>query len=256
MPQLHDMCVPLHGPRFYALETPFRHNAPPCWQSVGEGIMGRIFKRIGLLLVIAVLGLAGYETWRVLEARAETRALIDARLAVAHDQGLTLSPERLAILLKVEDPTFFDNDGTDFETPGAGWTTLTQGLAKRLYFDRFTPGFEKIELILISRFALTPLASKDEILTAILATAYLGERGGKPVIGFGSGAEAWFGKPLADLSDDEFIGLVAMLVGPNGLDPVRHGEALATRVARIKRLLAGACRPAGWRDVALDGCAS
>jgi membrane carboxypeptidase/penicillin-binding protein len=217
--------------------------------------MRRIFRRTALLLAIAILGLTAYETWRVFDARAETRALIEARLAVARDQNITLSPDRLAILLKVEDPTFYDNAGFDFETPGAGWTTLTQGLAKRLYFDRFAPGFEKLELILIARFALTPLATKDEILTAVLATAYFGQHEGRPVIGFAEGARAWFGKALADLSDDEYIALVAMLVGPNGLDPVRHGPELAERVARIKRLLAGACAPAGWSDVTLQGCA-
>ena len=217
--------------------------------------MRRIFRLLTRLLVIAVIGLTAYETWRVLEARSQTRALIDQRLAVAREQNISLTSERIDILLKVEDPTFYENAGYDFETPGAGATTLTQGLAKRLYFARFSPGFEKIELVLIARFALTPLATKDEILAATLATASFGRRDGKPVIGFAEAAKVWFGRDLAALSDDEYIALVAMLIGPKELDPIDHADALADRVGRIKRLLAGTCAPAGWSDVALDGCA-
>lgn len=217
--------------------------------------MRRLFKFMAAGIAVLVSGVAIYETWRVFDARAETRALIDQRVAAARAQNIALSPQRIGILLKVEDPTFYENPGYDFQSPGAGWTTLTQGLAKRLYFDGFKPGFEKIELILIARFALTPLASKDEILTAALSTAYLGRHDGKPVIGFAEAAQAWFGHPLEQLSDDDFIALVAMLVAPDRLDPVRHPAELAERVARIKRLIADACVPAGWRDVALDGCA-
>ena len=217
--------------------------------------MRRILRLLARLLVVAVIGLIAYETWRVFEARFQTRALIDQRLAVAREENISLTPERIDILLKVEDPTFYENAGYDFETPGAGATTLTQGLAKRLYFARFTPGFEKIELVLIARFALTPLATKEEILTATLATASFGRRDGTAVIGFAEAAKVWFGRDLAALTDDEYIALVAMLIGPNGLDPVDHADALAERVGRIKRLLAGACRPTGWSDAALDGCA-
>ena len=218
--------------------------------------MRRIIRLLARLLIVAIVGLIAYETWRVFEARSETRALIDQRLAVAREQNITLPPERVDILLKVEDPSFWENAGYDFETPGAGATTLTQGLGKLLYFKQFTPGFEKIELVLIARFALTPLATKEEILTATLATASFGRRDGKPVIGFAEAAKVWFGRDLAALTDDDYIGLVAMLIGPNGLDPVYHAEAHAERVGRIKRLLAGECTPAGWSDASLEGCAS
>ncbi|MFZ1992354.1 MAG: transglycosylase domain-containing protein, partial [Alphaproteobacteria bacterium] len=153
------------------------------------------------------------------------------------------------------DPTFWNNDGIDLATPGAGQTTLTQGLAKRLYFHPFKPGFEKLELMLIAKFALTPLASKPDILHAALAVAYLGTDEQADIIGFAQGARHYYGRELSQLTDDEFLSLVAMLMAPNALDPKHHAAANAERVARIKRLLAGACVPKSWRDVALEGCA-
>ena len=96
---------------------------------------------------------------------------------------------------------------------------------------------------------------QQRTLKAFLATAYFGRRDGRAVIGFGPAARAWFGRPLGGLGDGEFLSLVAMLVAPTTLDPVRHPAANAERVRRIRRLLADNCRPTGLRDVMLEGCA-
>jgi hypothetical protein len=45
-----------------------------------------------------------------------------------------------------------------------------------------------------------------------------------------------------------------MLMAPRELDPVRHKAANAERVGRIKRLLAGRCRPSGVFDVTYPAC--
>jgi hypothetical protein len=52
-----------------------------------------------------------------------------------------------------------------------------------------------------------------------------------------------------------YIGLVAMLIGPNALTPGRHADAHRERVERIKRLVSGACEPAGVFDPWYEGCA-
>src|SRR5262249_41443094 len=143
-----------------------------------------------------------------------------------------------------------------FFSPGAGMTTITQALGKLIYFpDGFKPGFRKIELILIAKFATAPMESKTDILRAFMATAYLGRDAQGEVTGFSEGARRWFGKELNALSDDQFLALVAMLPGPGALDPERHASANAERVARIKRLLAHQCTPLGVTDMMLQGCA-
>jgi len=218
--------------------------------------MSATLKWAGYGLIAAVLALGAYQSWRVGEARAVTRDRIDAIIATA-DPGLKALPGAwIDAMIRIEDPTFRTNDGIDLSSPGAGWTTITQGLAKRIYFDSYTPGVEKLELMLIARFALTGLATKDEILTAFLAAAYLGHKDGEAVIGFPAGARAWFGKEITALTEREFLTLVALLPAPNGLHPIRNPQGLADRVARIERLLAGSCVPAGWRDTDLEGCAA
>jgi membrane peptidoglycan carboxypeptidase len=219
--------------------------------------MGRV-AYVGLALAALLAGLIGYEAWRVFDARARTPQLIRNALNEADPQLAALPRAWVEALILVEDPSFYANDGLDFKTPGQGATTLTQGLAKRLYYKRFKPGFArlgKFDLMLVSKYALGARASKDKILLATLATAYLGHDKQGAVIGFAEGARRWYGRELSELDFDSWLGLVAMLIAPNDLDPGAHGEANAERVVRIKRRLTGECVPNGYLDVALDGCA-
>lgn len=211
-------------------------------------------KRFGATVFALIIVLVVYEIWRVIEARAATPEIFARVERIADPQVSQLRPEITDILIKIEDPTFWDNDGIDFTTPGQGLTTLTQALAKRLYFEHFTPGLAKIELILIAKFALTPLVSKEDILSAFLTTAYLGQDSSGAVIGFSNAAQRWYGKDLRALSVEEFTGLVAMLPSPNTLDPERHPLKNQDRVYKIKRLLAGQCTPKNLFDVDLVGC--
>ena len=213
--------------------------------------------KIGLLgLAVLFATLAGYESWRVHVARSTTQALMQGALAKADPEIAKLSPQRIDMFLRVEDPTFWSNDGIDFSTPGAGATTVTQGLAKNLYFTHFAPGFEKIELVLISKFALSELASKRDILTAALANEYWGNDAQGEIIGLSEAARRYYGRELSALNDDQYLSLIAMAPAPSALDPARHPAANADRVARIKRLLAHQCAPSSWTDVMLEGCAA
>lgn len=214
-----------------------------------------IWKLIGIVLIAVFLATVCYETWRVLEARAATAGLITGIEKRSALSPIQLSASQTDVLIKVEDPTFWENDGLDFKTPGQGLTTLTQSLAKQLYFDGFTPGLQKLELMLISKFALAGLASKEDILSAFLATAYLGQDESGPIIGFSNAALRWHDKTLNSLSDDEFISLVAMLIAPNTLSPKKNPIENQERVERIKRLISGRCVPSGLLDVTLVNCA-
>lgn len=214
-----------------------------------------MIRKAAVAIAALILLYSGYLGWRVVEERAAVSGKVDAILAQAEPDELALSPDRKAILVRVEDPTFWTNRGIDLSTPGAGMTTLSQGLGKHIFFDDFEPGFRKGELMALTRFALYPEVDKERTLKAVIANAYFGTSRGRTVTGFADGARTWFGKPLSQLSDREFLELEAMLVAPDRLkpgrgDPERHG-----RVARIERLLAGNCRPTGLRDVMLEGCA-
>lgn len=208
-------------------------------------------------IIIFMLGLLAITLWYVNEiriARAQTPALVATALT-QYGTELTpaaLSPERKAMLLAIEDPMFLHHHGIDLSTPGAGMTTITQGLVKQLYFpEGFQPGIAKIRQTLIAQYALDALISKEEQLLLFLNITYLGDEGGKAVNGFANAARTYFGKEFYALNDEEFIALVGMLISPNRLKP--GTPASNERHQRISAYLKGDIQPASLLDVEYKG---
>lgn len=217
--------------------------------------MPRKARIAALAVAIPLAGLIAYESYALVRAQQRTPAVLAA--AARGELGYRdLPARRREMLLRVEDPGFFNHRGIDFSTPGAGMTTITQSLVKHFYFDDFQPGFAKLEQSLIARFVLDPAMPKEAQLTAFLNSTPFGTARGRRVTGFAQAARAFYGRELGALSDREFLSLVATVMAPAGLDPLRHPAANAERVRRIERLLAGQCAPRGLRDVAYEGCAA
>lgn len=74
------------------------------------------------------------------------------------------------------------------------------------------------------------------------------------MIGFFEASHRVYGKPSAELADDEFLRLVAVLIAPGQYRLLEEDEALDERTSRISRLIAGECAPNGQKDVWLEGC--
>ncbi len=206
--------------------------------------------------VLAVVVLAGWVLSVVRSASAATPEVVAAALAEAPIRVSDLTPRQRDILLKVEDPAFYEHRGVDLTTAGAGFTTITQGDVKLLYFpEGFRPGIAKIRQTLIAWLVFDRLVSKDDQLRIYLNRAYLGSVDGQVVHGFDQAARLYFGVPFSGLTEEQYISLVAMLPSPKNLgvrsEPARNAE----RSRRIRKLVDGQCRPAGMRDVYLDGCA-
>lgn len=216
-----------------------------------------MFKVLAAFIGVICLALAGvsfYYWSEVREARAQTPELVRQAFA---DYGRSptvgdLPQQRVDMLLRVEDPTFRTNHGVDLATPGAGMTTIAQGLVKLLYFPGgFKPGIGKIRQALIAQYAFDDLVSKDEQLDLYLNATYFGSVDGKPVHGLEAAARTYFGKASTDLSDDEFLALIGMTIAPNALKPGTPESA--GRVERIRRYLAGEIAPASVLDVDYSG---
>ncbi|RST31927.1 glycosyl transferase [Sphingomonas ginkgonis] len=211
----------------------------------------RVAAALGALLLACLL----YLSWTVAEARAHVVADVDRVIATADQANFAIPPRRVAMLLAVQDPGFWSGSGVALTGPDARMTTVAQSVGKKLFFRHFQPGLRKFPLMATTRFALVPKVSKPDILKAFLALAYFGSDAGRPVTGFADGARTWLGKPLATLTDREWIELVAMLPAPDRLKGDRGRSERLERVRRIERLLAGHCRQQGVRDVTLEGCA-
>ena len=212
---------------------------------------GAAWATIGLILAAMI-----FSGWNVADGYRRGRSLVAQDLA-AHPPEL--SPDRLPadylrILLTVEDPGFYSHRGVDLHTPGAGLTTITQGLVKFLFFERFQPGLDKIRQSLIA-LGFDRRVGKKMQLQVFLNRVYLGTRpDGSEVHGFPGAARTYFGKEVAALSRDEWIALVAMVIGPDQYSVATAPEANADRAGRIRKLLSGACRPSGLRDVTYEAC--
>jgi membrane peptidoglycan carboxypeptidase len=210
--------------------------------------IGAIAVLLGIGLVLGMLGFLG-------GMRRAPRIVAEAEAYERKGAGIErIPPEWKRILLVVEDPSFYHHRGIDVTTPGGGATTITQALAKRYCFDRFRPGvIAKLRQSLCA-LGLDRRVPKDEQLTLLLNVASLGPGKDGWVEGFDAGAREYFGKPLAEISTAEWTTLVAMLIGPTTYHPIDGRAALDERVRRIRRLVAGECRPTGARDVLLEGC--
>lgn len=159
-----------------------------------------------------------------------------------------LSRRQKKILIKVQDPGFYQHNGIDLSTPGAGLTTITQAIVKKLYFEHFTPGIAKVKKSLIARFVVDGLISKDDQLTLFINTMYFGKVGEKPVAGIKSAAAAYYRQPVDKLTEDQYISLIAMIVMPGTFHIIDHPDWNGDRTNRIKALIAGNYKPKGLMD--------
>jgi len=202
-------------------------------------------KRLVLAIRVVVAAVLLWLVW--VAAAAYARA---PRLVAELDRGgvLPFSPSelprnRLCALLTADDPTFYRHQGVGLFDGPIGHTTVTQSIAKGLFFDGFSPGLlrqRKIRLM-VSAWALDRRISKETQLRVFLNRTYFGTTGGREVLGFPAAASAFYGKPLNQLSDPEYYGLLAMLPAPNRYHVIRQPGENAERVARIQEQVERAC---------------
>ncbi len=162
--------------------------------------------------------------------------------------GNDLNERQKEILIKVQDPGFYGHNGIDLSTPGAGLTTITQAITKKLYFANFKPGIAKIKQSLIAKFVVNDLISKDDQLTLFINTMYFGNVDEKQVVGLESAANAYYQQSVKRLTEDQYISLIAMLVAPNTFHIIDHPEWNMDRTNRIKALVNGTYKPKGLMD--------
>ncbi len=213
-------------------------------------------KRLKIVLLIILFSLITIPTIDIFLLRWKTSSIIENLLKA---EGCVIEtekiePEKLNALIQVEDPTFFENNGWDFNTPGAGFTTISQSIGKQIYFNHFKPGIRKIRLLYLTRFALNPVVSKNEILTVFMNYAYFGNQNGQEIHGFENASNAYYHKSFESLTYDEYLSLLAMLISPNEYHVIRHADKNLEQVKRIKNLLQGKGKPLNWNDVELEGC--
>ncbi len=207
------------------------------------------------LFVLVMMGF-GYGAFGYWDAVRQSNEFIKrANALIVDGRGPNdLGTERLRQLILVQDPGYYDHHGVDLSTLGAGLTTVSQSVSKRLGFDEFRPGIGKIRQTGFA-LGLESQLSKEQILALFLDTVEMGRGADGWMTGFFHASERVYGRPPADLSDKEFHRLVAVMIAPGSFRLLNQDGSLDDRAARIARLVAGDCMPSDQRDVWLDGCA-
>lgn len=206
-------------------------------------------KMAGLVFSGIVLAVVAWFAADIMIARANTPRIVGTALRSAEITVKDLSPWQLQALLAVEDPKFYDHRGIDLKTPGAGLTTITQSIAKKLYFKPFRPGIRKLRLMALARWVVDPLVSKDDQLTLFLNLPWYGKKDGQDIVGLSAAARAYYGKTVGQLAEAEYLSLIAMIIAPLNFHVLEQPEANRERVARIQKMLSGEYQPKGLMDM-------
>ncbi len=211
----------------------------------------------------ALIAVAGglVSVWWGLPARSEVRALSrknpgktrlmlqredEARAKGRRSHGLqtwmplsSVSRHLIHAVVASEDQKFFGHEGVDWKAIqeslernvekrrfARGGSTITQQLAKNLYFGtRKTPA-RKLRELIVTRWLEEDL-TKARILALYLNVIEWGDG----VFGSEAAAQHWYGKPAAALSEVEAAGLAAMVPNPRRINP-RVGAARHERATR------------------------
>jgi len=219
----------------------------------------------------ALLAIALFLLAYLLTVAAWSWSALDEALAAYPAAGMVAaSPRQTELLLKIEDPTFYQHAGLSL-ADGQGVTTISSAIARDVFLTHaqlaggngmmqsFYRGvFNCCKKVDIGRdvmaLVLNAKVSKQRQLELYVADVYMGTHQGGQVRGLQPAAHSYFGKRLAQLSESEFAGLVGMIKAPNQFHPIKHRPAFDERARRVAAIMAGTCRPTGWFDTAFDQC--
>ena len=181
-----------------------------------------------------------------------------------------LSQRQQDILLKIEDPTFFTHSGLSL-ADGQGVTTITSAIARDVLLEGGELGgikgafqnlyrgvFACCKKVDFGRdvmaLVLNRHLDKQRQLDLYVSRVYMGTADGVQVKGLDLASSIYFKKPLTELAEADFIGLVAMIKAPNKFHPLRQPGSYQVRRALAAKMISGLCQPKGWFDTTYDNC--
>ena len=148
-------------------------------------------------------------------------------------------------VLAIEDARFYQHGGVDYKgmaraalanlgrIKSQGASTITMQVARNAYLSTEKTYTRKIYEILLT-FKLEHMLSKDQILEVYMNQIFLGNR----AYGFAAAAEAYFGKPLKNISIAEAAMLAGLPKAPSAYNPINNPKRAKSRqLYIIERML-------------------
>ena len=139
-------------------------------------------------------------------------------------------------VLSIEDSRFYQHGGVDYlgilragfanlgKRKSQGASTITMQVARNVYLSTEKTYTRKIYEILLT-FKLEHMLTKDQILEIYMNQIFLGNR----AYGFASASEAYFGKPLKDISIAEAAMLAGLPKAPSAYNPISNPSRAKVR---------------------------
>ncbi|OIN91427.1 MAG: penicillin-binding protein [Comamonadaceae bacterium CG1_02_60_18] len=139
-------------------------------------------------------------------------------------------------VLAIEDARFYQHGGVDYigvaraalanlgRIKSQGASTITMQVARNVYLSSEKTYTRKIYEILLT-FKLEHLLSKDQILEIYMNQIFLGNR----AYGFAAASEAYFGKPLQQISIAEAAMLAGLPKAPSAYNPINNPKRARSR---------------------------
>jgi penicillin-binding protein 1A len=139
-------------------------------------------------------------------------------------------------VLSIEDNRFYQHGGVDYlgilragianmgRLKSQGASTITMQVARNVYLSSEKTYTRKIYEILLT-YKLEHLLTKDQILEIYMNQIFLGNR----AYGFASASEAYFGKPLKDITIAEAAMLAGLPKAPSAFNPIVNPKRARSR---------------------------
>ena len=229
----------------------------------------RLLRRVLLAAVVGAIALAGYvliglpgrgDVRALATANPETTGVMRQREAEARKAGRPvrrmqswvpisrMSRHLVHAVLSSEDQKFFGHQGVDWEAIeksaqedrkkgrlARGGSTITQQLAKNLFFTTHKSVVRKIRELIVARWLEDDL-SKRRILELYLNVIEWGDG----VYGAQAAAQRYYGKPASAIGAEEAAGLAGMVPNPRTINPRVDPRRFARAQRRVLWLMAHA----------------
>jgi penicillin-binding protein 1A len=143
-------------------------------------------------------------------------------------------------VLAIEDSRFYEHGGVDYKgvlraalanlgrLKSQGASTITMQVARNVYLSSEKTYTRKIYEILLT-FKLEHMLTKDQILEIYMNQIFLGNR----AYGFAAASEAYFDKPLKDITIAEAAMLAGLPKAPSAYNPIVNPKRAKTRQLHI-----------------------
>jgi penicillin-binding protein 1A len=139
-------------------------------------------------------------------------------------------------VLAIEDARFYSHSGVDYRglvraalanlgrVKSQGASTITMQVARNVYLSSEKTFTRKLYEVLLT-FKLEHLLTKDQILEIYMNQIFLGNR----AYGFAAASEAYFGKPMKDLTVAEAAMLAGLPKAPSAYNPITNPTRARSR---------------------------